>query len=191
MQPLSELPFIAGDIALDFVNTAELRGDPLAGEVLRAPAGLVCWGRRYGLLSGELEEVAAESELSAALETRELLYRLFAAHIHHAPPAAADLERLAHTAADAYAAAWLAPDEDGRLQWTWDPTRPATIRHTAVAAATELLRSSDRMARLKQCPGEHCGWLFVDGSKRGNRRWCSMSECGQDAKTARRRQRPH
>ncbi|MHB1433466.1 MAG: CGNR zinc finger domain-containing protein [Streptosporangiaceae bacterium] len=36
-------------------------------------------------------------------------------------------------------------------------------------------------------PGDACGWYFLDVTKRGNRRWCSMSDCGQDAKVARRR----
>ena len=187
MQSLTELPFIAGDIALDFVNSAELRGDPLAGDVLRTPADLVGWGRRYGLLAKQSND-ADEGELRAALETRELLYRLFAAHVDDRPPAPADLAALAEAATEAYRAGRLVSDDDGRLRWTWDAAAPATIRHTAAAAATELLRG-DRLARLKQCPGDHCGWLFVDATKRGNRRWCSMSECGQEAKTARRRKR--
>jgi predicted RNA-binding Zn ribbon-like protein len=57
-----------------------------------------------------------------------------------------------------------------------------------VTAAARLL-AADPPPRLKQCPGDHCGWFFIDATKRGNRRWCSMSGCGQDAKSARRRGR--
>lgn len=187
MQSLSELPFVAGDVALDFVNTAELRGDPLAGDVLRTPTDLVEWGRRYGLLASDAPP-ADEAELRAALRTRELLYRLFDAHVRGDRPADADLAALAAAVAEAHASGRLVAGEDGRLRWEWDRVRPATIRNTAAVAATELLRG-DRSDRLKQCPGEHCGWLFLDATKRGNRRWCSMSECGQQAKSARRRQR--
>ena len=187
MQPLSELPFIAGDTALDFVNTAELRGDPTAGDVLRTPADLVQWGQRYGVL-GDGASAADDAELRAALDTRELLYRLFAARVEDEPPADDDLARLATAVADAHAVGRLVSGDDGRLRWEWDRTRPATIRNTAAVAATELL-AGDRAGRLKQCPGEHCGWLFLDTTKRGNRRWCSMRECGQEAKTARRRRR--
>lgn len=187
VQPLAELPFVAGDVALDFVNTAELRGDPLAGDVLRTPSDLVRWGRRYGLLADDAPD-ADEAELRTALQTRELLYRLFAARVNGDSPADADLAALAAAVAEAHAAARLVAGDDGRLRWAWDPARPATIRNTAAAAAAELLQG-DRVDRLKQCPGEHCGWLFIDATKRGNRRWCSMSECGQEAKTARRRRR--
>jgi predicted RNA-binding Zn ribbon-like protein len=187
VQSLHELPFIAGNLALDFVNSAELRGDPAAGDVLRTPADLVDWGRRYGLL-GTDAGAADESDLEAALATREVLYRLFVARVHGEVAAHRDLTELAAAVGQAHAAARLVPGEDGRLRWEWDPADPATVRNAAAATAAELLCTGP-LERLKQCPGEHCGWLFLDATKRGNRRWCSMSECGQEAKSARRRQR--
>jgi predicted RNA-binding Zn ribbon-like protein len=30
-----------------------------------------------------------------------------------------------------------------------------------------------------------CGWLFVDESRNGSRRWCSMKDCGNRAKARR------
>jgi predicted RNA-binding Zn ribbon-like protein len=189
MQPLAEIPFVAGDIALDFVNTAEERGHPDAGDALRDPADLAFWGRRYGLLSSAAGD-GDRAELRRAIEARELLYRLCLAHVHARPAVADDLERLAALAAAAYRAGTLEPAPDGQLRWHWSPAEPATVRHAAVAAAVRLF-GSDAPDRLKQCPGDHCGWFFLDSTKRGNRRWCSMSECGQEAKTARRRQRAH
>jgi len=184
---MDELPFVAGDVALDFVNTAELRGDHLAGDALLTPDDLVRWGTRYGVLRHGAHP-AGEAELRAAVDTRELLYRLFAGRIHSDRPRRADLAALAAAATGGYAAAELVAGDDGRLRWEWDAALPATIRHRVAVAAVELLRGGP-LERLKQCPGDHCGWLFLDATKRGNRRWCSMSECGQEAKTARRRQR--
>jgi predicted RNA-binding Zn ribbon-like protein len=37
------------------------------------------------------------------------------------------------------------------------------------------------------CPGNNCGWLFLDGS--GRRQWCSMEVCGSRAKMRRRYER--
>ena len=85
--------------------------------------------------------------------------------------------------------AHLDQQADGRLSWSWDRAQLSTVRYVAVTSALELL-SHGTTARLKQCPGDDCGWFFIDTTKRGNRRWCSMSECGQEAKTARRRVRP-
>ena len=46
-------------------------------------------------------------------------------------------------------------------------------------------------ARLKTCPGNHCGWVFYDRSRNNSGRWCSMSVCGgrEKARTHYRRQR--
>jgi predicted RNA-binding Zn ribbon-like protein len=185
------MPFIAGHVALDFVNTAEERSHPEADDALRTPADLRLWGQRQGLIS---RAAAADSdervELSRAREARELLYALFFARVRGQPTPKAQLARLAQLTTEAYGAARLQPADDGSIAWHWSRSELASIRHVTVAGATDLLRES-LSPRLKQCPGEHCGWFFLDTTKRGNRRWCSMSECGQEAKDARRRAQRH
>ena len=51
-------------------------------------------------------------------------------------------------------------------------------------SAADLLVGS-QLARVRQCANPACGWLFLDNSKSGNRRWCSMSACGNRAKAHR------
>jgi predicted RNA-binding Zn ribbon-like protein len=183
------MPFVAGQVALDFVNTAEERGHPEAGDALRTPADLSLWGQRYGLLSSDSDlDGHARGELGRALDARELLYRLFFERLHDRPASLGDLERLAGFASAAYRAARLEAGSDGQLRWRWSRCQLATVRHVAVSAAVELL-GNGAAGRLKQCPGDHCGWFFLDTTKRGNRRWCLMSDCGQAAKSARRRAR--
>jgi len=54
--------------------------------------------------------------------------------------------------------------------------------HIPVAiSAVELLTSSEHRL-VKQCPGPHCGWLFLDESRNRTRRWCSMQICGNRTK---------
>ncbi len=181
------MPFIAGNAALDFVNTAEERGHPDAGDALTTAADLRLWGQRYGLIarSAKLDESAA-AELGKARQARELLYALFLARVHGRSLPTGALADLAELAADAYRAGSLEASRGGSLHWRWDPSDLATIRRVAVTNAIDLLHT-EASPRLKQCPGEHCGWFFLDTTKRGNRRWCSMSECGQDAKNRKRR----
>jgi predicted RNA-binding Zn ribbon-like protein len=191
MRSLEDLQFVGGHVALDFVNTAEERGHPEADDVLRTPGDLSRWGQRYGVLSGGSRseaDGAAQAELSRALEARELLYNLFLARVRGARPSEPDLADLSRLAAAAYRAGRLTRTAGGRVTWSWPRDELSTVRHVAITAAVDLL-AGDQAQRLKQCPGEQCGWLFLDMTKRGNRRWCSMSECGQDAKTARRRAR--
>jgi predicted RNA-binding Zn ribbon-like protein len=188
MQTVAEMPLIGGNVALDFVNTAEERGHPEAGDALGTPADLRLWGERSGLLSRETGGGDGADELLRAVEARELLYSLLLARVRGRRPAKAELDRLAALVADAHRAGTLAPAADGRLTWRWSSSELSTVRHVAVTAAAELL-AREPTGRLKQCPGDHCGWFFVDATKRGNRRWCTMRECGQEAKSARRRER--
>ena len=188
---IAELPFLAGNVALDFVNTAEERGHPDADDALRTPGDLRLWGQRYGLLSSQTPPANKENdraELHHAKGARELLYGLFLAQIHHRTAPHDDLDRLSRFVASAHEAGTLEQSGYGQLHWQWSDSDLATVRHVAVSAAVDLL-GDQPSTRLKQCPGEHCGWFFIDTTKRGNRRWCSMRECGQEAKTTRRRER--
>jgi predicted RNA-binding Zn ribbon-like protein len=36
--------------------------------------------------------------------------------------------------------------------------------------------------RVRECAADNCGLLFVDASRPGRRRWCSMERCGNRAK---------
>lgn len=66
----------------------------------------------------------------------------------------------------------------------------ATAIQVTAVAALDLLQTAD-LHRLKTCPPEHggCGWVFLDTSKNGSRRWCSMDDCGTHAKSRRLAQR--
>ena len=140
------------------------------------------------VIDGASDGGDGEDEHRAALEARELLYRLLLDQSRGHRAAARDLSALERLASSAYRAAHLDQAAGGQLGWSWDRSRLDTVRHVAVTSALELLGQVPT-ARLKQCPGDDCGWFFIDATKRGNRRWCSMSECGQEAKTARRRGR--
>jgi predicted RNA-binding Zn ribbon-like protein len=54
------------------------------------------------------------------------------------------------------------------------------------AACVELVQTVD-VHQLKACPLDEggCGWLFLDRSRNGSRRWCTMEDCGAHAKARR------
>jgi predicted RNA-binding Zn ribbon-like protein len=51
-------------------------------------------------------------------------------------------------------------------------------------SAADLLTGA-RLARIRRCANDRCLYLFVDDSRNGTRRWCSMSMCGNRAKAHR------
>jgi predicted RNA-binding Zn ribbon-like protein len=49
-------------------------------------------------------------------------------------------------------------------------------------SAARLLLSPER-ARVRECPGHECGWLFLDTTRNHSRRWCDSADCGNKART--------
>ncbi|WP_326551608.1 CGNR zinc finger domain-containing protein [Micromonospora sp. NBC_01813] len=65
-----------------------------------------------------------------------------------------------------------------RTGWAAGTRRAGPVcgdRCTPRPAAGELLADARRHT-VCACPGEHCGWLFLDQS--GRRRFCSVATCG-------------
>ena len=67
--------------------------------------------------------------------------------------------------------------------WTWRAGDPLAPVHAFALAAVGLLSDGDELARLRTCAA--CCWLFLDHSRGGSRRWCSMADCGTEAKKRR------
>jgi predicted RNA-binding Zn ribbon-like protein len=171
------------DLCVDFANTRFWRGSASPTERLATPEDLHVWCREAGL-----PDVAwSEASLAEALALREAVYRLFAA----AAPAAADLALLNRALAAAPARTRLAC-ADGRYAWDVGELDATPLAPVAWSAADLLVGNLRERVRL--CANERCRWLFLDESKSGNRRWCSMSACGNRAKAhrhyARQKERP-
>src|SRR5918994_1634439 len=67
--------------------------------------------------------------------------------------------------------------------WTWAHDDPHAPVDAFALAAVALLSDPGELARLRTCAG--CCWLFLDHSRGGSRRWCSMADCGTEAKKRR------
>jgi predicted RNA-binding Zn ribbon-like protein len=211
MDTITSLPLIGGSPAFDLVNTTQ-RGIPLPGgsnhDYLQTPDDLVAWSRRVGLIGADEARRArseydrspteAEQALSTVRLVREALHEALLAML--AGPQGDDAAR---PALDVLHQQWVralgrsqldlsapAPDPtadpglDHRLRVGTDGTH-VVIDRIAVAAV-EALRAIDPH-KLRQCPVEAggCGWLFVDQSRNGSRRWCRMADCGTQVKSRR------
>jgi predicted RNA-binding Zn ribbon-like protein len=163
------------DLCVDFANTRFWRGSPSPTERLVTPEDLGAWCREVGLPDAAWEEAG----LAEALALREAVYRLFAAPDE---PAADDLALLNRALAAAPARARLT-QVDGRYAWDVGALDLAPLAPVAWSAADLLV--GPLRGRVRLCANEKCRWLFLDESKGGNRRWCSMSACGNRAKAHR------
>jgi predicted RNA-binding Zn ribbon-like protein len=197
---IATLALVGAHPALDFTNTmGQLPGGAPRDHLVDYQA-LVAWSLRVGSIGraeatalrrrADAEPEAARRALLSARELRGAIYGLFAAHAVGAAPAADALDRFNRHLARAAAHAAIAGTRDGfRWRWTGEPDALDRVLGPLARAAAELL-TSDALARVRQCAGEDCLWLFLDVSKNGSRRWCSMSDCGNRAKVKRFRARP-
>ena len=53
-----------------------------------------------------------------------------------------------------------------------------------IALSAARIVTEANPTRIRQCASSNCMYWFLDTSKSGRRRWCSMSRCGNRAKVA-------
>jgi predicted RNA-binding Zn ribbon-like protein len=179
-----DFQFIAGCLALDFINTVGNRlGEPR--EYLDSADEFNRWAQLAGLLQKHHPLLVSHRELKEIRTVREELYRLFQPlssgsllSTSRVTPLNARFTRIAHKR--------RLRCEQGDVNWEWkmpshDPDR---VLAPILLSAAELLVSG-RSHKVRQCQDKTCGWLFLDRSQASRRRWCSMSDCGNRAKALR------
>lgn len=58
---------------------------------------------------------------------------------------------------------------------------PEQLMYPVLKDMAEFL-ASDQLEKVRQCASDTCNLYFVNQSRNGRRRWCSMSTCGNRAK---------
>lgn len=161
--------FRGGHPALDLASTLarRLKDDPK--DLLASPRDLDRWLVSSGLASKS--PGSAESDLALARTLRETIYAIATGKISKAAR-----ERLNSIAALRSAAPQLSAS--GRLVRLGGASEQLA---TIAGQAVELFGGADAQ-RIRQCEGSGCAILFLDQSRSGRRRWCSMDGCGNRAK---------
>lgn len=179
-----DMQFIAGDLALDFVNTVGNRlGE--SRDYLTNAQEFNHWAHLAQVLDKRDSLRVSPRQLTTARGVREELYSLF-------HPLALG-KKLSNTSLSLLNKRFsrLAHKRQlnlnrGQVGWTWDTRRDDLDRILApiLLSAANLLISGGAQ-KIRQCQGEFCGWLFLDRSQAGRRRWCSMADCGNREKVRR------
>lgn len=177
--PQSELRFLtkSGRVSLDLVATIGERWRRRF-ERLREPEDLDRWCSTVGLPTeasadaGDLHDVRA---LRGAIET------LAVAAMDGRPYPRSAL-RIVNDEASG-------PDLAPRLSNGGSELRPgshARVRSTVARDAVDLFGGA-LARRVRECSADDCALVYVDTTRAGTRRWCSMQACGNRTKVARHR----
>jgi predicted RNA-binding Zn ribbon-like protein len=173
---------------MDFVNTLDWRDDPAQRvERLSSAHALSSWIRHAGFSAAA--GTPGQAQRARAIRLREALATIFRAVVDGRTPPSSARATFTKWTQEAWRHRELV-DDRGTLRWRWQTrTDPVDrVLFELVLDAGTLLLSSDRN-RIGVCAGEGCGWFFVDRSKAGRRRWCSMAACGNRVKVREYRKR--
>jgi predicted RNA-binding Zn ribbon-like protein len=173
--------FRAGHPALDLTATLQGRLKDTQRELLAAPEDLVRWLLAAGLATPEI--ACDQNAVCVARGLREAIYQLV--HARLARTRLPDRARrvLNQVARRGGASMQLTAEGDAELAGD-GLQRLAFIANEAIALLGGTARD-----RIRKCENEGCAILFVDLSRSGARRWCSMAACGNRHKVAEFRRR--
>ena len=178
---------IGGDAALDLVNTFAGWDRPAAAsarEYLQSYDHLVLWAASTGIVAdvdvsplrraGRRDPAAADVVLHRAKQLRSSVHDLLLNQ--DGPATATALRTVQESASAAISAARLTWEPPAALEFAEGVQRPL---HQAAWHCLHFLGTA-AATQVRACPGQDCGWLFVDLA--GRRRWCRMEWCGNRAK---------
>lgn len=193
--PAGPFELSGGALCLDFANTWGNQADP-GSDLLRSGADLVVFSRQTeSLPPATIDQLAlafaadpeqAGAALSFGADLRSAIYRVFSSRAGGLELPQNDFARINTVLGEAMSSRRLEP-YNGGFVWSWAGADPGDLRTPlwpVVESAALLLTSAD-IERVRECNAGDCNWLFLDRSRAGTRRWCSMSSCGNRAKARR------
>jgi len=169
--------FVGGAPALDFVNTVSW--GERDQERFNSFDDVVDWAMKAGVI--KRRERGGARELRDVLKIRDMLHRVFIARANDAKPAAKDLNAFNSELAEIVLSVQWGAAALARARRR-GAGAPLGIRDEVLWNAAQILTSD---ALIRTCANVTCGWVFIDTSRRGNRRWCDMAHCGARDKALR------
>lgn len=166
--------FDSGSLALDFAYTGGL-DRPDASQPVSDSAGLNEWlVDRFP----EVAPTAGERELRDASALRSAIGRL-ARHASRGEPLAPDDVDVVNLFAATPDIPPVLPG--GGRQAGRTNARPHQALGSVARDAVRLF-GPGADGRIRECSADDCELVYLDTSRSGNRRWCSMQRCGNRAK---------
>lgn len=190
---LKTLQLDGGCIVFNFTNTVNTRVQTPKFDYLKDYRELLAWAEKTEVLDRkrlELISTCVEGDeengkrvFKKAIKTRELLYVFFSAIAKGRAPGADVAESFNIALGQAFSKIKITiGSEEGKVTFADRKVSLEEPLWKILASAYEILAEVN-YERIRECPG--CGWLFLDTSKNGKRRWCNMQVCGSNDKSLR------
>jgi predicted RNA-binding Zn ribbon-like protein len=182
--------FVANRPILDLLNTkpvladgpTELLPDVRALERWLIASGMVTSRKTKAIVRGWRDSTEATSFLGQLIAFRERLREAVLRMENGSSPADAFVAEV-NSLLLQYPRHTSLHRREGKLirETVFELREPADLWTPIIDATAELLAEAD-FSRIRKC--ESCVVHFLDTSKKGSRRWCSMNICGNKLKVA-------
>ncbi|MFE4976657.1 CGNR zinc finger domain-containing protein [Kitasatospora sp. NPDC056651] len=169
----SRFHFDPGALCLELLTTGG-PGPYARYEALHRPADLAAWLPRSRLRLPADAVRVSPAELTTTRTLRDALWRLAAARAHGGTGEPEDYAVLNRAAEHPPLVPRIAPDGTAAAPL---PADGAQLASTFARDAIALL-AGPHADRVRECGADDCRLIFVDTSRPGRRRWCSMERCG-------------
>jgi len=181
--------FFGNALWVDFLNTEPAGLGGRRNDLISTPEAFDRWAQAARLISSQDAFQPDEAWLEEARWFRTSLREGAEALIADRDPPTGTIVAVNEKLARSPVVPTLIKDGSG-----WEVKRRSNARlaeallgRLAMDFAETL--ASGRTSRLRQCEHPSCVMMFIDMSKNGKRRWCSMETCGNREKAAGRRAR--
>ncbi|MBO2454418.1 CGNR zinc finger domain-containing protein [Actinomadura barringtoniae] len=169
--------FDPGSFSLELLLTGG-PGGYARHEILHMPTDLAAWlpdSRLAAVAPLPVESLRIKpAELRAIKEFRDTLWSVATALARGKCPSAEEFEVLNDSAVPGPRP--RVEPTSGRREWAI-PVTGAQILGAAAREAIDMV-TGDLRDRIRECAASDCYLIFVDTSRPGRRRWCSMERCG-------------
>ncbi len=162
---------------------------------------LVNWAKYTGAISNDSSVRLIKYSSSYPFKTAPIVVearvlaktiaRIFLSVAKRQPPLKDDLNFLNGSFEKTFPNLKLVLSPSNSFHWGWSeptPIAPDQVLWRVILSAGETL-IKETPTRIKMCAAETCIKLFLDTSKGGQRKWCSMETCGNRLKTRKYREK--
>ena len=199
MNQNSQFVFDAGTLALDLLNTWRFDGDQ-ALDLLQSPEDVVTWLAAVGLPGdASFPELSSSPPsrrilLDEAIWLRQDILLIVQSLVDEELPPPYTVHALNRILTESGTSfrldSLIITSEEEQSEGMQDQlvlnahecasSVLGVLQPIALSAARIVTEANP--TRIRQCAAENCMYWFLDTSKSGRRRWCSMSRCGNRAK---------
>jgi predicted RNA-binding Zn ribbon-like protein len=173
LDPATRRRFRTGRTCLDLTHTGG-EGEAARWEILHEPADAA---RFLGIIIETEPPVVEAADMEQVRAVRQAISNLARCRVAGIAEPEGTIGVINAAAAEPALVPQLDADGSRRLLRGNAGQALSTIARDAID-----LYSSPLAERVSVCEAEDCGLLFVDASRPGTRRWCSMDWCGDRAK---------